>query len=486
VLKNISSFIKNHYLLLTIAIFILLCAFNISTTPLWRDEAFSALVATRSWNDIITVAIKDTQPPLHMMLLHLSYLVGGKSELLIRIWSVMGGVITIIFTVKLADKLFSPKKLGYFVAPLIAFNPVLYSYSLEGRSYALFTAMFVTAVYFAVEYNSRKTKSSFIMIILASTLGLYLHNLFTVCFGIIMLILIWGRIKAIKPKPFKVTGFIDLLLLALIVVLLYLPWLFSFLAQLQQVGADGFWRHFGYLWDFLGVLSMSFIGEFYVPERIDLILAVAALLVASGLLGVFSGWRSEFLTIRKKVPVLLLTTLLPLVLIFLESFKTPFLYIRYLIFIVPFLILLTVRTYDRRIILVKLLLILTLIMTFATQILVPSQKEDYPSLIAALHYNPATDVVLHENALPVFGFHYYAPQIPSYIYAKPIDIRSFEGKAALLDSDYWNGDLAQVQRIWVVNITENQDFYNKLTALGFSEKSEQQFNGGLYLALFVK
>ena len=112
-------------------------------------------------------------------------------------------------------------------------------------------------------------------------------------------------------------------------------------------------------------------------------------------------------------------------------------------------------------------------------------KEGYKDAIATIQYNQKTDVILHKNALPVFGFRYYS-NLPSYIFYKPEEIRYFEGKAAIEPKDYWQGDLTNIERIWVLNIWQDSDFDKKIEALGFAKISEEKFDGELYLYLYTK
>jgi 4-amino-4-deoxy-L-arabinose transferase-like glycosyltransferase len=481
------EFLKKYILIISILVFLLITLINISVAPLWRDEAFSALVATNDWGKIIEIASKDTQPPLHLFLLHISYLIAGKGEFALRIWSLLGGLLTLIFSFKLAGKLFKDDWSKILIAPLIVFNPILYNYSLEARPYALFTGLFVGVIYFALSYGQSKKKKDFIILFLLSLIGLYLHNLFVVCVFIVFILLFVLRLKDFKDWKnlkllFKNTK--DIFLLGILIVAIYLPWLLTFLSQLGMVSSGGFWLQFEYLKSLTGVLAMGFAGEYYYNQN-EPIFYVVVISVILGIAGLFFGWFKELLVSKKSVPLLIISSFIPLLLIYLISFKTPFMYVRYMIFIIPILLISIVKGFEKIKILTIAFLISSIIVTSSTLIFKPNLKEDYKDAIAKIQYDKNSDVIFHKNALPVFGFRYYS-DLPSYIFNKPEDIKYFEGKAALVDSDYWKGNIQNIKRVWVLNLWQDNEFDQKIKDLGFVKVSEEKFDGDLYLYLYTR
>ena len=481
------NFFKKNILIISILLFVGLCLLRINTAPLWRDEAFSALVATNDWGKIIEIASKDTQPPLHLFFLHISYLIAGKGEFALRIWSVIGGLFTIIFAYKITSKITTNEWARFFIAPLIIFNPVLFNYALEARPYAIFTALYLGVIYFSICYNTQKKKKDLIIIFILSIAGLYIHNLFIVCVVTIFTLLVFLRYKEKKKylgiKDF-LNSYMDIILLGVVLLIAYLPWLLTFLSQLKMVSSDGFWLQFDYLNSVQQVLAMSYSGEYYYQQT-ELLFYVLLVTVILGIIGVLIGWGKDILKFKNKIPIFLIGSLLPLALSYLLSFKTPVLNIRYMIFLVPFFLISVVKAYQKKIFIIIIFLICSMIVTCSTLIIRPNMKEGYKVAIAQTQYNPQTDLILHKNALPVFGFRYYS-DLPSYIFYKPEEIRYFEGKAAIEPKDYWQGDLTNIQRIWVMNIWQDSDFDKKIEALGFTKVSEQKFDGDLYLYLYTK
>ena len=467
-------FLKKNILILSLILFLVLCLIRINTAPLWRDEAFSALVATNDWGKIIEIASKDTQPPLHLFLLHISYLIAGKGEFAVRIWSVIGGFFILILTYKITSKITANKWARFLIAPLIIFNPVLFNYALEARPYAIFTALYLGAIYFSLCYGDKKNTKDLVIVFILSLLGLYIHNLFIVCVATIFALLAFLRHKE-KKKYSGLLDFInsykDILLLGLALFLAYLPWLLTFLSQLKMVSSDGFWLQFDYLNSVLQVLAMSFSGEYYYQQN-ELLFYILLVPVVLGIVGILIGWGKDILKIKNKTPIFIICSFFPLVLSYLLSYKTPVLYIRYMIFLVPVFLISIVKVYQKKKFIIIIFLICSIIVTCSTLIVRPNLKEGYKDAIAQIQYNPKTDLILHKNALPVFGFRYYS-DLPSYIYNKPQEIRYFEGKAALEPKDYWQGDLTNIQRIWILDIWQDNEFDQKIEALGFTKIYEQ-------------
>ena len=344
------NFLKKNILILSILLFLALCLTRINTAPLWRDEAFSALVATNDWGKIIEIASKDTLPPLHLFLLHVSYLLAGKGEFALRIWSVLGGIFTIIFAYKITSRITANDWARILIAPLIIFNPVLFNYALEARPYAIFTALYLGAIYFSMRYSTEKKKKDLLIVFLLSLSGLYIHNLFIVCVVSVFALLIYLRFRE-KNKYLGLLDFVnsykDILLLGMALLLAYLPWLLTFLSQLKMVSLGGFWLQFDFLNSVQQVLAMAYSGEYYYQQN-ELLFFILLVTVILGIAGVLIGWGKDLLKIKNKTPIFMIGSLLPLALSYLLSFKTPVLYIRYMIFLVPFFLISIAKVYQKK------------------------------------------------------------------------------------------------------------------------------------------
>ncbi|MBI4009074.1 glycosyltransferase family 39 protein, partial [Candidatus Roizmanbacteria bacterium] len=139
------------------------------TQSLWRDEAFSYLLAKKNILQIITLSAKDFNPPLYYILLHLWIKIFGVTEISLRIFSfIFYWAILYVCAHFLQDifKLNLKKSLLYFI--LFIFNPILSYYAFEARAYTLF-AFLATLSYYSFY------KRSFKLYLVATILGLYTH-----------------------------------------------------------------------------------------------------------------------------------------------------------------------------------------------------------------------------------------------------------------------------------------------------------------------
>lgn len=113
---------------------------------LWLDEAIEALAVMGRQGPLLTYALADYQPPLyHFVAYGLTHLF-GYSEFVLRLPSLVAGVLTVWFVIKIGEIL-GNRRVGHIAGVLAATNPLLVYYSQEGRTYAL-TAFLATASFY--------------------------------------------------------------------------------------------------------------------------------------------------------------------------------------------------------------------------------------------------------------------------------------------------------------------------------------------------
>ena len=175
---------------------------------LWLDEAITALaVKNNTLTQIITTfSPGDFHPPLYYLILKLWTNVFGYSEIALRIPSVIFGVLTIFVVYKIGEKL-SNKRTGLFAAILMAVNPLGVYYSQEARMYSLAMMLVAGSIYFLQE----KKWFWFVIFATASLYTDYLPGL-------------------MLPVYFLLTKNRKILLAP---VVLFFPWIPSFLAQIS-------------------------------------------------------------------------------------------------------------------------------------------------------------------------------------------------------------------------------------------------------------
>jgi uncharacterized membrane protein len=198
---------------------------GISTNELWYDELQSVTHAYLAPGDLISSVVQfDPHPPLYYFQLHY-WMSLGISDVWIKLNSVIWSVLSIISIYIIGRDLFS-ERVGVVAAIFLLISPFSIAYAQEARMYSL--VMFLGLwVFFLTHKFIHGNRSLAIRIgLVASTLAfLYCHGaafliLFSTLSDAILTILKSG--DGVKNGRKK---FFQWLILQLIVLLLYLPWL---------------------------------------------------------------------------------------------------------------------------------------------------------------------------------------------------------------------------------------------------------------------
>ncbi len=138
------------------------------TQSLWRDEAFSVLVASPGGIETIKITAADYNTPLYYLTLHYWMIIFGKSEVSIRSLSfIFFGFFLLVFY-NFAKKIL-PGKWSLIALLTAAFNPMLVYYGFEARMYSLYALTTTASMYY---FYMKKWK----FYILFTTLALYTHS----------------------------------------------------------------------------------------------------------------------------------------------------------------------------------------------------------------------------------------------------------------------------------------------------------------------
>ena len=310
---------------------------NQLNTSLWGDESFTAVAVSKNFFKMLSIVAKDTAPPLYYISLFIWTRIFGSSEVAIRSLSVLLYLGTIFIVFKIAKKVWN-KKTAFLAALLTLANPFLFPFAFEGRMYAILVFFVALSFYYFIIGNYRRLKSANTSsmewgYILASAAALYSHHyaVFALVFQFF-----WRLVEAIQTKrpglP-KRPGlyWFKSLKPYLFIGLLYLPWLYPLYKQVTMV-STGFWLGKPKAKDVLNLIfnyirgsDLLFKWQKYYP------------LIASGLILFFKNWKDKI-----KVNLILLGwVLMPIILAFiLSQGKTSIFYDRYLIFIIPAIMLL--------------------------------------------------------------------------------------------------------------------------------------------------
>src|SRR5574341_495332 len=228
----LGSFSFSHTSLL-IAITLLalaLRALRLDFQPLWWDEGYSLFFATRDFGTLLERTAVDIHPPLYYVLLQLWIALAGKSDVAVRLLSIIIGVATVPAIYALARKLFHSAHIALITAFLLAIAPLHIYYSQEVRMYGLVTLLGLGSVYFFVELEHRVNWFLWVAFILTTTATLYTqyYAAFIIVFEFLALVifslrdsLVYGRGD---PAPTRIGSSKHWLTAFLAIAALYLPW----------------------------------------------------------------------------------------------------------------------------------------------------------------------------------------------------------------------------------------------------------------------
>src|SRR5581483_6743419 len=116
------------------------------TESLWRDEAFSALLAQHNPLQIIQLTAGDATPFIFYELLHFWTGLFGNFEVAMRGLTTLFFLATVVvlYVVGLLRK----RRTGLWLAALTLTQPLLFYYAFEVRAYSLLALLTALTVYF--------------------------------------------------------------------------------------------------------------------------------------------------------------------------------------------------------------------------------------------------------------------------------------------------------------------------------------------------
>lgn len=200
-------------LILLVALFLRLVNLNQS---FWLDEAISALIAQKPFPFQWSGISGDFQPPLYYLLLHFFMKLGSSTEWVLRIPSVIFGVLTIAILYKITAELFN-RKIALTSSLILATSQFHIYYSQELRMYSLLGLITTLAMWTFY-------KKKWFWLTLFNILGLYTNYMFTLILASQVVWLIY-RYK----RDFDILKKWTMSLL--LTTFFYLPWVPNLLKQ---------------------------------------------------------------------------------------------------------------------------------------------------------------------------------------------------------------------------------------------------------------
>jgi 4-amino-4-deoxy-L-arabinose transferase-like glycosyltransferase len=230
-------------------------ATGISHESFWYDEAYSSVIASYLPWQIPAQVVVDNHPPLYYMLLSLVRRLLGNSEWALRSLSVAGAIGLVALGAGPVRRIFGNRN-AFLYAMVVLFTPAILIYAHEARMYSLAICAVTAGAlygYLAVTENRRR---DWVLFGVATLAGAYLHYYGLIAaFFMHASVFIWLLIKRRgQLKTYLIVG--------VVVVAAYLPWLIVFIRQTMSA-TKAFWL--GPLsWD---AIRVAFIQPFAYREQ---------------------------------------------------------------------------------------------------------------------------------------------------------------------------------------------------------------------------
>ncbi len=149
--------------------------YHLGTESIWVDELVSMSIADLpALKVIVTTAFGDNHPPLYYFLLHYWMTLFGTSEVAIRSFSALCGVLAIPAIYLVGRQLFD-KEVGLIAALILALSSFNIQYSQEARMYSLLVLFALLSTYLFLRLTEQRTLILGAGYVVCTTLMLYAH-----------------------------------------------------------------------------------------------------------------------------------------------------------------------------------------------------------------------------------------------------------------------------------------------------------------------
>ncbi len=231
--------------------------YNLTAISLWHDEAFSALLINYPWHEMLARIGLDVHPPIYYIALRLWADIFGHGLGSLRGFSALFGVGTIWASYLFMRTAFKNEKLALTAAFLIAINPFQIQYVTEARMYTFGAFFVMLSAYLVVkaleaqkkyfEYKTEMKDTSgrvsdmvwlyWFLFALTTSVTMYTHYYL---FFSVLAIGLFVVYDLIKTYGWKLSAYRYAFLSYVLVLVLYIPWLQTFLFQFHQV-QENYW-----------------------------------------------------------------------------------------------------------------------------------------------------------------------------------------------------------------------------------------------------
>ena len=301
---------------------------KIGLSDLWSDEVYTKSIIAGSFSEMSEKLRNDLHPPLYYLLLKLFTSVFGVSAIAMRIFSVIAILLIFVVGYFTGRRIFGEKGALYFSLMLFAV-PMLSCYSHQARMYS-WAAFTVTGVYlYSVLYLQQGKTRDLVFLFVFTLAAMYTHY-YSLAAAFVANFFVFVYLLASKNK-----NWIRHTAASAIALLLYLPWLSMFIIQIRKV-QHAFWAPPVSFDTLLACFTVPFSEQFWSTQyAVALSVIVYILLIFATFRSFtksFAVYRLAFwLALSVFAGTLLVVTVISL-------FSQPILYSRYVMAIIPLIV----------------------------------------------------------------------------------------------------------------------------------------------------
>lgn len=271
-------------------------AYQLTARSLWFDEAFSWRLIEFPFADMIKRAAADVHPPLYYIVLKGWAAIFGSSLFSLRSFSVLASGASIAAAYVLSTTAWRNRPIGLLAASLLAFSGWQIAFAWEARMYTLAVFLALISSWLLLRATRSMRLTTWVVYGVAAAALAYVHYIafFTLAAQALFVVakLVWltrWRVGEMLQSRILWYGVIS----AVIAMLLYLPWLPTFIAQNSQV-QQGWWPERLTGWSVPDTVYRMFLPTAGAPGHNGM----AVILTMLPLLLTLAGWII-LLTVRK-------------------------------------------------------------------------------------------------------------------------------------------------------------------------------------------
>ena len=165
---------------------------------LWGDESWALYLVTKGLAGLTFETARDMHPPLYHYLVYGWVALFGKSELSVRLLSVLADLATIPLLYRLGTRLFD-RRLGLLAALAVALSPFSVHYAQEARMYSWATFLAVLSCHLLLRILESPQPRKGLWLAYGLTNLAALYTLYSLAFLIVaqgvFLLVFWGRYR---------------------------------------------------------------------------------------------------------------------------------------------------------------------------------------------------------------------------------------------------------------------------------------------------